>query len=352
MEVESFARHIIILATNYRTSDIHILPESSQYIVYFRLSGQMVKQFILDYEEGVRLISYLKFLANMDVGERRKPQSGSCTFDLGESIDLRLSTISNYRSNESLVIRLLSKKQDNDETDNCFFKYELSILKQLVQYKSGLILFAGPVDSGKTTTMYNLIRSRSIKDKQQVISIEDPVEIEEADFLQIQVNEAAGITYEALIKSSLRHHPDVIIVGEIRDEETARMVIRGALTGHLIIASVHAKDAFGVISRLKELGISKELIEQTVIGIAFQKLLPNYCHLCQGSCKSSCNHLEASAKRTVLYDVRHHSSLKKLFIQDQIKEEDSSNRSFNKLLKKVYLYGYISKETYQSYKIP
>ena len=352
MEVESFAKHIIELAMTYRTSDIHILPESWQYIVYFRLSGQMVRQFILEREEGMRLISYLKFLANMDVGERRKPQSGSCTFELGSPIDLRLSTISNYRTNESLVIRLLGKKSEEDQIDQCFFKYELNQLKKLVQYKSGLILFSGPVDSGKTTTMYNLIRNRSINDKQQVISIEDPVEIEEADFLQVQVNEAAGITYESLIKSSLRHHPDVLIVGEIRDEETARMVARGALTGHLIIASVHAKDSYGVVTRLKELGISEELLQQIIIGIVFQKLLPVNCDLCGGACQTNCNHIRPSEKRMVLYDVRYHDSLNDLFNNNILKEGDGWHRSFNQLLKKVCAYGYISKETYQSYKIP
>lgn len=351
MEVETFTNHLINLASHFKTSDIHILPENLHYHIYFRLSGQMTRQFILQSDEGIKLISYLKFKANMDVGEKRKPQSGSCTFHLTRSVDLRLSTISNYRSEESMVIRLLGKQNHSSPTNQCFFKYELDILKHLVEYKSGLILFSGPVDSGKTTTMYNLIRNRTTQDKQQVISIEDPVEIEESNFLQVQVNEAAEITYESLIKSSLRHHPDVIIVGEIRDEETARMVVRGALTGHLIIASVHAKDAYGVLTRLMELGISRELLEQTIIGIVFQKLLPSYCPLCQGHCHSSCNHLASDNKRTVLYDVRHQGALKALFTDETLKE-DHCNRSFNQLLRKVYCYGYISKETYQSYKIP
>lgn len=129
--------------------------------------------------------------------------------------------------------------------------------------------------------MYNLVKHRMAQETNQVISIEDPVEIEEPEFLQVQVNEAAGITYETLLKSTLRHHPDIIIVGEIRDEETAKMVIRGALTGHLIIASVHAKNAEGVVSRLKELGVSLDMLSQTIIGIVFQKLLPQYCQLCE-----------------------------------------------------------------------
>lgn len=353
MDIESYANHVLSLGDSYRTSDIHILPEKGHYVIYFRLSGQMKQYFYLEQEEGQRLISYFKFQANMDVGERRKPQSGSLVYKLKEKeIDLRLSTISNYRTNESLVIRLLEKKEDTDVTNQCFFQHELNELKKLVEYKSGLILFSGPVDSGKTTTIYNLVKNRTIKEKNQIISIEDPVEIEESEFLQIQVNEAAGITYETLLKATLRHHPDVIIVGEIRDEETAKMVIRGALTGHLIIASVHAKNAEGVISRLEELGISLDMLSQTIVGIVFQKLLPQYCGLCEGQCHSSCTHQANAAKRTVLYDVRSKERLEQLFMPNQGNKLLESSRTFNHLLEKVLSYGYISEKTYQRYQIP
>lgn len=354
MDIESYATHVLTLATSYRTSDIHILPEKSHYAIYFRLNGQMKQYFYLEKEEGTRLISYFKFQANMDVGERRKPQSGSLVYELEASeVDLRLSTISNYRTNESLVIRLLEKKEDVDVSHQCFFQYELDRLKQLIQYKSGLILFSGPVDSGKTTTMYNLVKHRMAQETNQVISIEDPVEIEEPEFLQVQVNEAAGITYETLLKSTLRHHPDIIIVGEIRDEETAKMVIRGALTGHLIIASVHAKNAEGVVSRLKELGVSLDMLSQTIIGIVFQKLLPQYCQLCEGSCHASCTHQGQTSKRTVLYDVRAENELLSMLDPASLVQEGKqSMRTFNQLLRKVLSYGYISEKTYQRYQIP
>jgi len=354
MEIESFARHVLTIADSFGTSDIHILPEQKHYMIYFRLNGQMEQHFYLDLEEGVRLISYFKFLANMDVGEKRKPQSGSLVYELNEKeLDMRFSTISNFRSNESLVIRLLDKKQQKSSESRSFFKKELKELTKLVQYKSGLILFSGPVDSGKTTTMYHLIRNRSSEEKQQVISIEDPVEIEEPGFLQVQVNEQAGVTYEHLLKSSLRHHPDVLIVGEIRDEETAKMVVRGALTGHLIIASVHAKNPSGVVSRLMELGISKALLSQTIIGIVFQKLLPLYCGLCEGNCHSYCTHHSSKQKRSALIDLRTGTHLNKLFTQDIVQENhEKYTRSFNHLLKRIYTYGYITEQVYSSYQIP
>lgn len=356
MEVESFGKHLLTVADSFKTSDIHILPENKHYSVYFRLNGQMQKQYYLDLDEGTRLISYFKFLANMDVGERRKPQSGSFVYELEEKeIDLRFSTMTNYRTRESLVIRLLAKKEILELSKGAFFHEELNELKELVQYKSGLLLFSGPVDSGKTTTMYHLVRERSSKEKQQIITIEDPVEIEENDFLQMQVNEAADVTYEHLLKSSLRHHPDVIIIGEIRDEETAKMVVRGALTGHLIIASLHAKNTSGVLSRLQELGVSIELLKQTVIGIVFQKLLPVYCGLCQGDCESYCTHYHASNKRSVLYELQSGNELDELVQQlsnQEIVREKHKKRSFNHLLRKVLAYGYISEKTYKRYLIP
>lgn len=356
MDIEAFAQHLVTLADTFKTSDIHILPEEKHYSAYFRLNGRMEKQFFLDIDEGTRLISYFKFVSNMDVGERRKPQSGSLAFQLPEKkIDLRFSTIANYHTKESLVIRLLQQKEASDHTVNTFFQHELNQLKELISYKSGLILFSGPVDSGKTTTIYQLVKNRITEEKQQVVTVEDPVEIHESQFLQTEVNEKAGITYEHLLKSSLRHHPDVLIVGEIRDEETAKMVIRGALTGHLIIASVHAKNTKGIISRLKELGISQELLEQTIIGAVFQKLLPVYCPLCAKHCSSYCTHISPEQKRAALYEVVSGKDLSCLFESESKHQNEAIrtiDRSFNHLLKKVQLYGFISEKTCRQYAIP
>lgn len=354
MDTEAFASHLLTLADSYRTSDIHVLPEQKHYDVYFRLNGQMEKQYYLDREEGTRLISYFKFLSNMDVGERRRPQSGSTTFKLSEkAIDCRFSTISNYQSQESLVIRLLKQKEEESLVPGAFFTHEWEKLEQIVQAKSGLVLFAGPVDSGKTTTMYHLIKNRMQGEKQQVITVEDPVEIEETSFLQTQVNETAGVTYEHLLKSSLRHHPDVIIVGEIRDEETAKMVMRGALTGHLLVASIHAKNAKGVISRMEELGVSLPLLRQTLIGVAFQTLLPLYCPLCETNCQTYCSHFDRGKKRLALFEVLTVKEMSSVLEQQGGLDESCLNapgqRTFNHLLEKVFLNGYITEKTYHRY---
>lgn len=300
------------------------------------------------------MISYFKFKSNMDVSEKRRPQSGSMTFQLKEKgVDLRFSTISNYQSQESLVIRLLKQKETTEQDIKTFFQYEYELLKNLVDSKSGLLLFSGPVDSGKTTTMYHLVKNRLKGEKQQVITVEDPVEIEESSFLQCQVNEPAGVSYEHLLKSSLRHHPDVIIVGEIRDEETAKMVMRGALTGHLIIASIHAKNCRGVISRLTELGISQTLMKQTLIGIAFQNLLPLYCPLCNQQCQVHCSHYSIDQKRAALFEVKTGNELM-AWLEDTTHMNQISqtrNREFNHLLNKVNAYGYISEQTHKQFHI-
>ena len=354
MQIESFANHILVNAKEVGTSDIHILPEKGLFGIYFRLNGRMVYQYKIDEEEGKRLISYFKYSANMDVGERRKPQSGSFVYK-GEgefNQDLRLSTLTNYHSQESLVIRLLETQENMNQDKSTFLPDELERIERLIHYKSGLVLFSGPVNSGKTTTMYQLVRNRMEKTKIQVIAIEDPVEIEEENFLQIQVNEKAGNTYEASLKASLRHHPDVIIVGEIRDEETARMSIRGALTGHLIIASVHAKNAEGVLMRMHELGISYEMLSQTLIAVIFQKLLPIYCGLCEGDCSVYCQAYPVNRKRAALYDILDSSQITTLALSNKKRIDQERVKDFNSLLEKVYIYGFISEDTYNQYYIP
>jgi len=354
MAIESFAKFLIENAREYGTSDIHILPNKEMYGLYFRLSGRMERQYTIDAEEGNRLISYFKYLANLDVGERRRPQSGSLLYELTTDVfqDLRLSTISNYQGQESLVIRLLEIQNERSLEDSALLPQELNIMRRLIDYKSGLILFSGPVNSGKTTTMYQLVRNRMKNSRMQVISIEDPVEIKEDNFLQIQVNEKAGNSYEESLKASLRHHPDVIIVGEIRDEETARMAIRGALTGHLIIASVHAKNAEGVVARMYELGISFEMLQQTILAIVFQKLVPIYCSLCERSCQLYCTHYPINNKRAALYDVLTSKEIQTMDMSDVNHSKSNRSRSFNQLLKKVLTYGFISEEVYYQYYIP
>lgn len=348
LTIDEIAQEIISEAIIIHSNDIHILPESEEYIVYLRTSQYLKAVRHLKNEEGQRLIAYFKYLGDMDVGEHRRPQSGSCKMILeNQERDLRFSTMTNFHAQESLVIRILNPMETIDLRSHSFFPQVIDELERLVKYQSGLILFSGPVGSGKTTTMYQLIRNENQEQTKNVICIEDPVEIEEVNFLQIQVNHQAGITYESLLKQSLRHHPDIIIIGEIRDEETAQAVIRAALTGHLILATVHAKNAEGVLPRLMELGVSKELITQVLIGVVFQKMLPRYCKKCNENTQLKCKHIAADSKQAVLFDVRQGESLEKM---DPFLHRNVFN--FNSWLRKALKNEYIDQATFDHFAIP
>ena len=200
------------------------------------------------FEDMTAIISHFKFVAGMNVGEKRRSQLGSCDYPLeGWSGLDSLVNGGDYRGYESLVIRLLH----DEERELRFWFDQLPDLQKKLAGR-GLYLFAGPVGSGKTTLMHALAQERFAD--QQVMSIEDPVEIKQDNMLQLQLNDQIGMTYDNLIKLSLRHRPDLLIIGEIRDKETARAVVRASLTGVTVFSTIHAKSVRGVYERLLELG--------------------------------------------------------------------------------------------------
>lgn len=357
--IEQASQDLISQAFKQQASDIHFIPHQNSYQIFLRINGQLLPWGERPLEWGQKVIAHLKFLANLDVGERRRPQSGALEFTIDQGgdqthkeIELRLSTITDVNLHESLVIRLIFGKRHSSQVINTYFPQDIPILRRLVRRKSGLILVAGPVGSGKTTTIYQLLRERIDQEVLQVITMEDPVEIKETKFLQTQVNEKANISYDLLIKSALRHHPDVLFIGEIRDEETARMTLRGALTGHLMIATIHAKDALGVIGRLQELNITHHQLTQTLIGIISQRLIPRYCAQCQLSSLSTCSHLANQQKQAVLFEMLTGDLLKKALINASNQPLSSHHtHPLNKRLRKAWAYGYISAETYAHYEI-
>ena len=332
--IEKDAKELIDAAVNQNISDIHILPKDHQYIIYFRKNGELTYFMTQTIEWGKRLISYFKFLANLDVGEKRKPQSGAIHFNRDEGqLELRLSTMTNVYLLETIVIRVIRQTKAQGSPFRTFFPQQMIKLKSLIRRKSGLIIFSGPVGSGKTTTIYQLLRERMDEELIQVITMEDPVEIIEERFLQTEVNVRAGITYEALIKASLRHHPDILVIGEIRDEETARMVIRGALTGHLMVATIHAKTALGVIGRLQELNISRTQISQTLIGVISQRLI---------SVDAPMYHQSRMAMLEILMG-------KDLYLA--LDEKPYQLLTINDQLKRAWAYGFISTKNYHKFEI-
>lgn len=266
--VQELGKKIIAEAVQSRAQDIYIIPKKKSYELYMRIGEE--RRFIdtYNYQLMANLISHFKFVAGMNVGEKRRSQLGACDYyyEKDKKISLRLSSVGDYRNYESLVIRLLF---DGRHDLKFWFDGMNLILKEIKG--RGLYLFSGPVGSGKTTLMYQLVKEKF--SNCQVITIEDPVEIKQDDMLQLQLNESIDMTYDNLIKLSLRHRPDILIIGEIRDKETARAVIRASLTGAIVFSTIHAKSIPGVYARLLELGVSREELKNALRGIAYQRLI-------------------------------------------------------------------------------
>ena len=265
--VQEIAQKIIATAKEKKAQDIYFIPKEKSYELHMRVGDERCLIDSYEFEVLAAVISHFKFVAGMNVGEKRRSQLGSCDYQYDEKVSsLRLSTVGDYRGHESLVIRLLH----DEEQDLHFWFQDLAELGE--QYRQrGLYLFAGPVGSGKTTLMHEL--AKSLFKGQQVMSIEDPVEIKQEEMLQLQLNEAIGLTYENLIKLSLRHRPDLLIIGEIRDSETARAVVRASLTGATVFSTIHAKSVRGVYERLLELGVTEEELAVVLQGVCYQRLI-------------------------------------------------------------------------------
>lgn len=268
--MEKFQR-LVNNAIKNRSSDLFILPYQDHYRILTCVQGKKRVIAELTTTEGQQMIAYFKYRGNMIMSEHRRPQIGALKWQVSrnEAIDLRLSTVGNYQAQESMVIRFIYPLKDINYRINR--PEQWNMITKLTQLR-GLILFAGPMGSGKTTTMYRL--AKELAKKELVMTIEDPVEIEEAAFLQLQVNEKAAMGYQELLKIGLRHRPDNFIIGEIRDPETAKLAIQAALSGHLVLATVHAANAYGVVARMQQLGVEKYYLHQGLTGICYQRLLP------------------------------------------------------------------------------
>ncbi len=336
MHIESLAVRLIEEATNLHASDIHIVQRRMETTIHFRLHGDLVFQQELAKETSERLIAHFKFLADMDIGERRKPQGGSMELTVANShIHLRLSTLPTMFS-ESLVIRLLPQSTKLPMSHLSLFSSTTTKLLSLLHYSHGLIIHTGPTGSGKSTTLYTLLHSCRNELGRNVITIEDPVEKRTEDFLQVQVNEKAGITYASGLKAILRHDPDVVMIGEIRDEETARIAVRAALTGHLIFSTMHTKNAEGAIYRLLEFGISMQEIEQTLIATTAQRLVKILCPNCGESC--SCG----NKKRAGVYELLYGTHLQIAIENAKGNQHKNSYTTLQSVIRKGVALGFLS----------
>jgi general secretion pathway protein E len=271
---------IIEEAVKARASDIHLEPEEGRLRVRYRIDGTLQDLMSLPSNINLPLVSRIKILADMNIADRHRPQDGQFSFKImGRDIDIRVATAPTV-TGEMAVLRLLDKSiaalglSELGMLPDCLAKYQ-TMLK--VPY--GMILTSGPTGSGKTTTLYASINSLDCVGR-NIITIEDPAEYRFKDINQIQVNPQAGITFATGLRSILRLDPNVIMVGEIRDAETANIAVQAALTGHLMLSSVHANDAPSVLPRLLDLGVEPFLAATAVIGVLAQRMVRRICPHC------------------------------------------------------------------------
>lgn len=268
--IEALGQQLLTGAVQAGSSDLYLLPDADRYAVYEHHALGMTKIQTVPLTTGQQLIAHLKYRANMAITETRRPQMGALTVTIDDQpIHLRLSSVGDFLHRESLVIRLLQPLAVSQP--QFLVPDQFKTLEQWCHLR-GLILFAGPTGSGKTTTIYQL--AKTLRESGSVLTIEDPVEIIEPDFLQLQVNASAEMTYAELIKVALRHRPDILIVGEIRDQATAQACVEAALSGHLVLSTVHALNVYGVVTRLAQLGVETAALQQALTGVAYQRLLP------------------------------------------------------------------------------
>lgn len=282
--MDNLIKHILHLAVKMRATDIHLRPMEQTLNVGFRIDGVM--QSVLAFPSSIsRLVSTLKMKADMDIAEQRIPQDGR----FGESVlsnryEFRASTeVSPY--GENMVLRVLPVGRSfMGLSELGFFDRDIERVKKMFNEPFGIILLTGPTGSGKSTTLYAGIRCLNLLEK-NVLTVEDPIEVNMSLLRQTQVNEKAGYTFSTAIRHFLRHDPDVILVGEIRDKETASTAISASSTGHLVLSTLHTNSAIGAIPRLRDLGIKSYMISDSLIGVVSQRLIRKICRSCKQAYK-------------------------------------------------------------------
>jgi type IV pilus assembly protein PilB len=268
---------ILRYAIDGRASDIHIEPQSQGVRVRYRVDGELHTSVILPLSTHRSLVARIKVLASIRLDERRKPQDGrfSASID-GRQIDFRVSTFPSYYG-EKLVIRILDRQQGFIPLDQIGLTPEnLAVMRKAVQAPHGLVLISGPTGSGKSTTLYSLL-SEIDRERKNVLSLEDPIEYFVEGVTQSQMRPEIGYTFATGLRTTLRQDPDIIMVGEIRDAETAQLAIQAALTGHLVLSTIHTNDAVGTVTRLIDMGIEPYLIPPVLIASIAQRLVRTFC---------------------------------------------------------------------------
>ena len=279
--------YIIKNAIEKRASDIHIEAEENGAVVRYRLLGKLREILDFDYEIYNALASRVKLEAGMDVSEKRKPQDGGFSLKIdNNNFDFRVSSLPTIWG-ESIVLRILDKRNILKKLDDIGITHKnLKLFKEVLAKPNGIFLVTGPTGSGKSTTLYAALHEIATPDV-KVITVEDPVEYRLQGIQQVQVNSRVGITFASALRSILRQDPDIIMIGEIRDLETLEIAIKAALTGHLVLSTLHTNDAVSAINRMIDMGAEPFMVAAALVGVEAQRLVRTVCPYCKAPYKPS-----------------------------------------------------------------
>lgn len=261
---------LIELGIQKQATDFHFVLYQNSLRVLLR--GRNGMEEVHSAAIGLRLFHYLKYIANLDLGNCDKPQTGGFQLELhGQTLFFRFSLITSF-DKETGVLRILNNHSRICLDDLSSEKKQTAIFRRWTRCRSGLVIFSGPTGSGKTTTLFALLDEIAKLGTAKIMTLEDPIEIHDSRFVQLAINETGGFTYEEGIRQLMRHDPDVIMIGEIRDSYSAKMAYRCALTGHMVFSSIHARNAREALKRLQELGVDKQEWQNTLTAICAQRL--------------------------------------------------------------------------------
>ena len=279
--VVKLVNYLIYTAVHENASDIHIEPDEKKLRVRYRVDGHLYEKMRPPHQMHAAIVSRIKIMAELDIAQRRLPQDGSIhVLVQGRSIDLRISVMPGTYG-EKVVIRVIDFHRMLTNLESLGFGYEnLQSFKKVINHPNGIVLVTGPTGSGKNTTLYAAL-SELNGDQVNICTVEDPVECSIGGINQFQVNDMAGFNFSSALRSLLRQDPDVIMVGEIRDRDTANIAVQAALTGHLVLSTLHTNDSPGAITRLIDLGVAPYLVSASLIAVLAQRLVRKICSNCK-----------------------------------------------------------------------
>ena len=290
--------HLFAYAFDQRASDIHIEPKRNVTEIRMRIDGVLHSVYKIPKKVHYALVSRIKNMARMDMAEKRKPQDGRIKMERGKTeAEIRVSTVP-VAFGEKLVMRVMDPDILLQDVEGLgFAKDELSVYQQIINKPNGILLVCGPTGSGKSTTLYSTLRYLSTPDV-NIVTVEDPIEMIHEQFNQISVQPAAGITFGSILRHILRQDPDIIMIGEMRDLETAQNAVQASLTGHFVMSTLHTNDAPSAIIRLLDMGVQHFLIQATLAGVMSQRLVRRICDNCREPFEIEARELETMGIQT------------------------------------------------------